>query len=209
MPVSVNKPLVVKRDDKVVREQKLKGLEKLIKVLRDNPDLSVPYEIVDVSIYVYELEDVQKWAKALPGKKVKEYTSSAFNLTNDLGLGTHAEFEHGYYVYKGTDGNDYDTTMDDINNRFQVTYEMYSAICVLNKEYNLGIWINVQHGIVGVKQVNNVNFTVRASRESVCEKVVTGKQIVEEKIYPHVEPVTTLVEKDVIEWVCKPILGSE
>jgi hypothetical protein len=59
------------------------------------------------------------------------------------------------------------------------------------------------------KQFGPFTVQVTANHSAVCERVVKGTHMVTKKVYPNVEPVETLVEEEIVEWVCPPSFLKE
>lgn len=64
----------------------------------------------------------------------------------------------------------------------------------------LPVWSAVTNG----EPEESVQVIIQASRETVCEKIVTGKEYKETLVYP--EPVKTMQEVDIVKWVCTDAL---
>ena len=52
-----------------------------------------------------------------------------------------------------------------------------------------------------------ISYEISAEREEVCTKRVTGTEMVEKSIPPEGEWVTKMVEQEVVEWDCHPLLA--
>lgn len=193
------------------RQMTIAGIRKMADVLETNPELDMPYQFRSLNISVYNLETVQRWVKALPGKKDKNFDEGNFSVTSDLGLGGYEVPVTSYFIAKGNPDDpreDLDTgplwgpippTQEQIANRQPITGEQSN---VLDDQ-----GIRYEYGTIGYEIQPYFRARVSANREVVCEKVVVGKK------YETVTKYTgssyeTLEEVDVVEWNCNPILGA-
>jgi len=54
----------------------------------------------------------------------------------------------------------------------------------------------------------DLQYRVLCDREEVCERTVVGTETVMESVPPEGEWTEQAVEKDVVEWVCNPLLAA-
>lgn len=171
-------------EDLVLRQKTIEGIRAIASLLEANPDLEIPYEWGHLSHHVWTVSQVQEWIHALPGKKAKDYSGDTFKVTSDLGLGTYEVPRYGYYI------------IDDEGNNVGVDHTTYEGPSTM------------EYGDFTTEGKPYFKVTIMTSRKTVCTPKVVGKELVEQKVYPQVEPVTTLVEQDIVEWECNPVLGD-
>lgn len=59
------------------------------------------------------------------------------------------------------------------------------------------------------RPVENIRLDFNASRDQVCERIVTGKKTIERQIIPAVpEKIIDEHEVDLVEWRCSPLLDE-
>ena len=184
----------------VKRAKALEGMRRMIEVLEAHPELEIPYSYTGLNTHVYNIEQVQQWIKALPGKKAKAFEDATFSVETDMGIGGYEVARYGYYIpideeLSGWAGDEHPTT-EEIANRQEVTYEQKNTLEELDRAY--GLW-----GVVRYETRPYFTVRVQASREAVCEKKVVGTKL--EKVTKYTgSSYETLEEVDVVEWECNP-----
>lgn len=183
------------------RAKTLEGIRKIVDILEAHPELDIPDNLAGFKTHVYNVEDVQKWIKALPGKKDKNFAGDDFSVISDLGLGGYETPKWGYYIpINDLAGDSWakDVTHEMVANRQKVTYGQSKTLEEL--EQAEGYW-----GVVGFETTPYFPVRVSASRESVCEKKVVGKELKTVTKYTG-SSYETLEEVEVVEWECNPVL---
>lgn len=212
-------PSELKADSPEVRRAKhLEGLRKLADLMEAHPELELPYNLRKLETYVYTVEDVAKWAKALPGKKSKQFEETSFKLQNDLGLGGFERLEHGYYTSTASEETDEairdmdndELTVELLATRQSLTYEQREQIDEFNKAAHWEERIAIHYGPVTIVTVPYFPISIMANRDTVCERVVVATKTEMVDVYPDYRPIGKVAQEvDIVRWDCKPILNDE